>query len=188
MADFALDLRRSSEVFRDLVWPECRAHLDGGALMQMEDRPDAELATQLDMKAGIDGWQVHERGMRGIASRVQIVEPPAPAWNTFTVRRARDSGAVTEYEKRRDAVESGRWVYPHVTIQAYVETWDGPVVSVGIARTADIVAFIGLGLAKTRRTSNASFYVVPWGALRDAGYMVKVLKARPPLTSATARA
>lgn len=163
---------RSKTAFENIVWPACRDHLNGGTLMQMEGRPDQELAMQLDMKAGIDGWQLHEDGMRGIASRVQV----GRAWDTFTIRKARDSGAKTEFEKRASAVTTGDWLYPTITIQAYLETWSGPALSIGISRTEEIIAFIHAGQAKTRRTSNAEFYVVPWHAMTANGYGVTTVR------------
>lgn len=175
MSSFALDLSRSGDAFTSVVWPTVRPHLDGGDLLLMEGRPDVELARLLDMKAGIDGWQIHPQGMRGIASRVQV----GRAWDTFTIRLSRDSGAATEFSKRRDAISSGRWVYPAVTVQAYLGGWDGPVLSVGVALTKDIIAFIEAGLHEVRRTSNASFAVASWAAMRRAGYRVKVLRPVP---------
>ena len=186
MSDFATDLNWSSAAFERLVWPACLKHVDGGDLLQMEGAGNSALARELDMRAGIDGWQLHPRGMRGIASRIQagrtIRDPrTGRTWDTFTVRRARDSGTATEYEKRVDAITTGRWLYPHLTIQAYLETQDGPVASIGMALTADVIRFIQDGRASTNRTSNASFYVVPWADMRRWGYRVKVLRAKPAL-------
>lgn len=161
----------SKLAFESLVWPVCKHHLDGGELMQMEGRPDQELASQLDMKAGVDGWQLHAEGMRGVASRVQV----GSAWNTFTIRKSRTSGAATEFKKRATAITTGRWLYPIITIQAYLVTWEGPVRSIGVARTADIIAFINDGHAFTRHTTNAAFYVVPWSRMAEHGYPVKTV-------------
>jgi hypothetical protein len=189
MADFATDMGWSTTAFESLVWPLCSPYVDGGDLLQMEGAGNGHLARELDMRAGIDGWQLHPRGMRGIASRVQagrtIRDPrTGSTWDTFTIRRSRDSGAMTEYEKRLEAVTTGRWLYPHLTIHAYLEAKDGPVASVGIARTEDIIGFIEDGHASTNRTTNASFYVVPWCEMRSRGYKVKILRpsAAPPLT------
>ncbi|GAG64319.1 unnamed protein product, partial [marine sediment metagenome] len=60
------DMAWSSKLFNEQVWPAIKPFLDYGELMSMEGRPDIELAKQLDMKAGIDGWQIHKDGIRGI--------------------------------------------------------------------------------------------------------------------------
>lgn len=160
----------SSRAFERLVWPIALSWAGGGDLLQMENVMDSNFARILDMKAGIDGWQIHQDGMRGIASRIQQGNK---AWNTFTVRMARDSGAITEYEKRVKAIETGKYIYPYLTIQAYVQTWDGPVLSIGMAMTKEIVSFIQLGLHKLNKTSNAQFAICPWDAMKEYGFKVK---------------
>lgn len=168
------DMKWSSRLFIDQVWPLLHEHIGKGDLLQMEGRPDIELAQLLDMRAGIDGWQLtKEGGLRGIAARVQKGEK---AWNTFTIRKSRKSGSETEYAKRRRAIidESGE-TYPHLTIHAYALTNEGPILSVGIAKTCDIIAFIDCGLAQTRATDNADFYVCQWGKMKKAGYKVRII-------------
>jgi len=140
--------------------------------MRMEGRPDSELSTILDMYAGVDGWHIKENNLRGIASRIQI----GTDWKTFTIRMMRDSGACTEYEKRKFAINSDKgWLYPQITIQAYSQTKEGPILSCGISRTVDIIQFIDNKLHKSRRTSNALFAVCSWAEMIAAGYNVKVL-------------
>jgi hypothetical protein len=176
-------MKWSAKVFCEQVWPLIQPCLDGGELMKMEGRPDIKLANELDMKAGIDGWHIHGAGMRGIASRVQETSKP---WNTFTVRMARDSGATTEFEKRREALDSldRGWIYPAITVQAYVLTKEGPILSCGIGRTKDIIEFINIGLHSLKRTTNAQFAVCPWGKMKNYGYKVKVLTPTAPTAGA----
>jgi hypothetical protein len=138
----------------------------------MEGRPDSELAKLLDIKAGVDGWQIHKDGMRGIASRIQIT--PSNPYNSFTIRLARDSGTKTEYEKRKIAIETGRWMYPFLTIQAYAKSMSGPILSVGLAKTEDIVSFIKSGYHGTNRTTNATFAVCYWDNMVRHGFKVIV--------------
>jgi hypothetical protein len=161
----------SSVLFMDQVWPVIKKHVGGGELMRMEGRPDIELAQKLDMLSGIDGWHIHQKGMRGIASRVQ----QGVAYNTFTIRTSRDSGAETEYAKRVEAISSNSgWIFPHLTVQAYVRTKEGPILSVGLAKTSDIIEFINKGLHKMKRTSNADFAVCDWEKMKNCGYKVIV--------------
>lgn len=168
------DMKWSSKLFVTQVWPLCQKACGGGELMRMEGRPDVELAQTLDMMAGIDGWQLHADGMRGIASRVQAGEKD---WSTFTIRMKRDSGATTEFEKRLIAINGERgWIYPHLTIQAYAKTQDGPIISVGIALTKDLIDYIQKNHAYEKRTDNATFAVCSWDRMQKLGYGLKILK------------
>lgn len=167
----AKDMDWSSEIFAAHVWPMIRDQLGGGDLLQMENRPDIELARLLDMQAGIDGWQVHHDGMRGIAARIQSEKE----WRTFTIRASRDSGAKTEYEKRVTAIYGpDAWMYPAITLQAYrIVNNEGLVFSVGAAKTVDVFDFIKRGLHGHNRTNNATFFIVPWDAKGQHGTNAK---------------
>ena len=164
------DMQSSALVFEKLVWPVISPWIGAGELLKMENVKDSNFAKLLDMKAGIDGWQIHSDGMRGIASRVQITK----AWNTFTVRMSRDSGSPTEYEKRLKAITTGKYIYPYLTVQAYVKTWKGPILSVGMSKTSDIIKFIRLGLNTVKRAPNAEFAICPWTEMQQNGFRVKV--------------
>lgn len=167
------DMDRSSALFVNQVWPLCVEAIGGGSLMQMEGRPDSELARELDMRAGIDGWHVHHHGLRGIASRVQVGND----WSTFTVRMSRDSGTTTEYEKRLRAITTrAGLLFPALTIQAYAATWDGPVISIGIVHTTGLIDFIQKRFHFERRTTNARFAVCSWSKMIEKGYEVIVMR------------
>lgn len=187
------DMSLSKLCFENSVWNICAGYLGGGALMQMEGSPDSKLATVLDTLAGVDAWQIMKTGMRGIASRVQTVPNGSKPFNTFTVRLARESGASTEYEKRRYAIDS--WgedvsftgcrelLYPAITIQAYAHAWDGPVVSIGMAYTRDVIDFVtqylngennGAFKREVTHGGAATFIACPWAKMQERGIRVKV--------------
>lgn len=178
--DVASDMSWSAKVFNEQVWPIIQPFVGRGDLLQMEGRPDTELAKELDMRAGIDGWHVHQNGMRGIASRVQVARKPKNPFNSFTIRLTRNSGAATEYQKRMIAINGGPekgWIYPFFTVQAYTLTTTGPVLSCGVARTIDIMDYIQKhGPDDTRETSNATFGVCWWHCMQNKGYDVLILK------------
>ncbi|MCF1432211.1 MAG: hypothetical protein LPH20_15630, partial [Shewanella sp.] len=115
----------------------------GGELMMVEGNADKAMQSALDMQAGIDAWHInHEYGMRGIGSRIQWVYK---SYDTFTYRLERASGAMTENEKRRRAIiEGGGWVYPHLTVHAYIENPRrmGALISFAVAKTTDIIDYI----------------------------------------------
>jgi hypothetical protein len=181
------DMSWSACLFAEQVFPIISESLGGGSLILMEGRPDIELAKMLDMQAGIDGWHIKENGaLRGIASRVQKGDK---AWNTFTIRKERDSGHETEFAKRKRAIESdGAEIYPHLTVQAYATTENGPVTSVGVCRTKDIIEFIETKKPRTRRTSNAEFFVCPWADMQQNGYKVKIIELKKCIDTKTTTA
>ena len=168
-SDIQRDMEWSTLLFQNEVWPIIKKIVGGGDLMIMEGRPDQELASKLDMLSGIDGWHICN-GMRGIASRVQKGDR---SWNSFTIRMSRDSGASTEYEKRKAAINDNTgWIYPHLTVQAYAKTESGPILSVGVAKTIDIIDYITHGHHELRQTTNAKFAVCFWENMRDQEYRV----------------
>ena len=107
--DFKLAMRKSVD-FQKLIKPTLERALQGG-LITVEGNTIDETAKLLDTLAGIDLWFVNkERGMRGIASRIQY----SKNWRTFTIRLERDTGTKTEYEKRKYAIDNN-YLYPVIT-------------------------------------------------------------------------
>lgn len=138
-----------------------------------------ELADNLDKLAGIDVFHIDKlRGMRGIASRIQ---PSNKNWHTFTIRHKRQSGARTEYEKRKYAIENN-YLYPYLTLQAYT-TKDNILIAYALARTRDIIEMIDKGYYKTNETGKyqcgqASFFVVDWYEMKEKGCKIFIYESR----------
>jgi hypothetical protein len=156
VSSWTKDLKKSNQAFMSLVWPAIKTMCGGGEIKPVE-MMDELLATDLDILCGIDIWQtIKGDGCRGIASRVQF---GPKNWGTFTIRKERDSGAVTEYEKRKTAIYSnGRFIYPYLTCQSYI---DGEkLLGGGLTTTKSIFDAIESGLTYQNRTSNSSFFVV----------------------------
>jgi len=154
--------------------------LGGNRIMCVEGSDD-QVLQMLDMTCGIDYFHVYDnKGLvRGVASRFQTTSG-GRSYDTFTVRKERESGAMTEYEKRKFAMRRGG-EYPYLTMQAYVDADSQDVVSIGIARTIDVFDYIDAGLAETRHTGSdkigqASFWVVPWVRLAEFGRDVRIFK------------
>ncbi len=180
-ADVGRDLASSAHDFERVVWPAVgRLFFGEGELIPVET-DNGLLARRWDALAGVDAWQVRDgTGMRGIASRVQWIRPGGSPYNTFTVRKSRDSGALTEFEKRLRALDNpAGWLYPVLTIQAYVAEprGHGALLSAAAAKTADVIQMIRDGRARESRTWNAEFYHVAWGAMRRAGCEIRVWSA-----------
>ncbi len=164
-----------------VVWPVVRERIGGGRLLTVEGHADDLMRKHLDTLAGIDGWQVmNDHGMRGLASRIQYLSPNDTVWESHTVRSKRDSGAKTELEKRMEAIQhpENGLLYPHLTIQAYLEKprREGGLICLGIIRTTDLFDYLSKHqhVIQPRRTTNAEFYPVFWDKLRKAGYRIAI--------------
>ena len=185
MPDFKVDLEASASDFIRVVWPAIECKVGGGEIVPVESVADKGMATMLDQRSGIDAWHLSkDKQVRGIASRVQWGNTP---WNSFTVRLARDSGAKNEYVKRKhDMIAGAGWLYPHLTIQAYVsgsKGMGGDLLSVAIIKTKSLIdacdKILSGGVSAkdggVRRTSNATFIYANWSWLERSGYEIKIV-------------
>ena len=134
----------------------------------------------LDTLAGIDAWQVirEHSAIRGIASRIQPVTTP---YNTFTIRYRCRSGAETEYAKRLRAIEKAErgWLFPHLTVHAYINIARDRVLSVGVVSTRQLFLYAQQWLESERAYIKVNtmdgnlFIVVPWQALQRDKIMIQ---------------
>lgn len=175
-ADVAADMSWSSALFQSQVWPLIMKSGKFGDLIQMEGRPDVELARQLDMRSGIDGWEMTlNGGMRGIAARIQKTDK---SWRSFTIRMSRNNGAATEYQKRLRAITCGNGlIYPHLTVQAYARTHSGPIIEIGICKTFDLIQFIKQGNHEIKPVHNAKFAACYWDKMNEKN--MEVIRVTP---------
>ena len=171
----ANDLRKSSKQFKDIIIPELIKIFSDSQYEIVEGVTIEEFAKMLDTLAGIDVWQIEKnRGIRGIASRIQ---PSDYNHKTFTVRKERESGASTEYEKRKFAIEND-YLYPYFTLQAYL-TKDGKLLDFACAKTTDVMDMIDKGLCYVNGTNEdkigqATFFVVDWDEMIKNGYQIYI--------------
>ena len=121
------------------------------------------------MYSSIDAWHIKTTnpvGICGISSRIQeMVDQMAKnnPWNTFTIRKSRDTGNETEYSKLIRFIDSREWIHPSFHIQAYVNlNWD-KLYSFAIAYTKDILKKIKDGEFTEKHYDNANFYAIKWG-------------------------
>lgn len=170
---------RKSMAFVDKARPIIAGLLNGGYILPVEG-DDNEVCKMLDMTCGTDYFQVYKNTglVYGIASRFQY----GKNWASFTVRKARQSGAVTEYEKRKKAIERGG-IYPYLTMQAYIDEVSVEVNGLAIVKTTDLMRFVDDGLAYEQHTrqdqiGQAAFYVAYWDKMQRAGYKVLVYDSK----------
>ena len=159
-------LRISTPIIKELL------HFKHGEIIDVENQNN-ETCFHLDTNCGID-YLLYFKGegwTRGAAWRSQPVKEP---YNTFTVRKSRDNGSVTEFEKRKDAIENNA-IYPYYTLQAYYDEDTGELLSIGITKTEDLIDCISKGHYKLLHTRSdkigqAEFYVVRWSELQRLNY------------------
>lgn len=170
----AAGISDSARDFLEKVWPVVRPWFQGGELIPVEAVSPGRFASELDVLAGIDAWHVDSaRGVRGIASRVQWGDK---IWDSFTIRRALPSGRPTEFEKRLDALDNpdAGWLFPHVTVQAYVSERGpaGRLVSAGAVKTRDLFEHVvrnGPSVSRKNNSDGVEFMAVYWNDLINCG-------------------
>ena len=148
----------SARDFYNIVWPNISqiAFVGGGQLRLVEAVADKDFKDELDLLAGIDAWQVQyaPSAIRGIASRVQWGE----ARRTFTIRTRSVGGGETEFEKRIRAIENvdNGHLFPHLTIQAYLDNKGGNFICAAAIRTIDLMSCAAF--LKTHMKYNSKLY------------------------------
>lgn len=176
------DLSDSVKDFKRVVAPVLENWTDSKNV-SVEAVTDSEMADELDQTAGVDSWNIKSEDIiRGVASRVQYLtnlpfeQPP----NTFTIRKERESGAKTEFEKRLNAIRRGG-LFPYWTTQAYLDKPRGELLSFARVRTEDLIRHVNSGDDKNDYfvvdpRGEASFYAVDWWRLSDVGIGVRTTK------------
>ena len=136
----------------------------GGRVVQTEGTDETGLL--LDCRAGIDALLLHpDYGVFGIALRIQYDKN----YETFTVRKKRESYHKTEFDKNKLAhMQHG--ITPKFTVQAYIDRANQKLLGGAVALTEDLILCIENGLCETRHTGRdqigqASFYAIDWRTL-----------------------
>lgn len=191
---FIADLDDSAHDFIKIVCPKLRElGFLSGKIIHVESVTAEEMARDLDMVAGIDAWLVQRKGITGLASRIQWGET---AWNTFTIREYRVTGAETELAKRLRALRSdGEYIYPYWTCQAYISQRprrdkDGKIIdggqrqllSVALGKMADVCTMITHGQCERRLAPGGNtFAVVEWQKMKELGFPIHMWPNKEPV-------
>jgi len=154
----------SAKDFLNIVWPRVSQLpiIGGGKLKPVESVTEKGFGIKLDTLAGIDAWQVTENpsGIRGIASRVQWVGGKK-RYDSFTIRTELASGNETEMQKRLRAINNPEegCLYPHLTVQAFLNEKGGKLLSVAAIKTKELVLQANVLLScKEKLRDNPSLY------------------------------
>lgn len=163
------DLDLSMSQFDELIRPVLPQLFGSCEFIRTEGSPE-EIAKILDQNIGIDGLIKKGSVYYGLGSRIQS---GSGVWNTFTIRKSRVSGHITELEKLRRAIKNDA-MRPHFTMHAYVT--NNELKSIGVVRTRDLVEYIDNHECKTRFAydGKAEFVYVNWGDISKE-YPVNVL-------------
>lgn len=172
MSNYKRDLTESAHDFIHVVLPRLRKMgVITGEVISVEAVTTEKITRYLDMLAGIDLWLIEEKkGITGLGSRIQW---GASAYNSFTIRESRYTGAETELSKRLRAIQSaGRYLYPYWSCQAYITERParvngqlisrGDLLSVGVARTEDLCTLIVRGECERRPNPDGNIFAVVW--------------------------
>lgn len=166
-----IDLSDSARDFKEIVWPNIKEWFGEGELIPVEAVTESNMARKLDMYSGIDAWYIQpSEGIRGISCRVQW---GPKAWQSFTIRKKRDSGARTEYEKLCNAINND-WLYPYWFSQSYLTERKGKLLSSGLGKTKDLIEYIQKYRPDPIPGPNAWFYPIFWDEFKKY-YQLKEL-------------
>ena len=182
------DMAKSSAVIKQAL-PILRDMLNDRKLNLMPvEGKEEEVCKMLDKTCGIDYFVLRSDSETfGVAWRCQWVEP-GKEYNSFTVRKSRETGAATEFEKRKNAVKN-KSIYPYYVCQAFVNMYTNEIISLGLTTTETELDYIvnPITIKEIRHTGKeqdgqAEFYVLYWCDMRVFGYDVIVYKQNIGLT------
>lgn len=146
------------ESIKDTVLPK----LISGDIHTIENQEN-DILIKIDIKSGIDYIREDNNGLQGIAARVQW----GNAWNTFTIRSERHTGAKTELEKRMYQIENG-YFYPAFTLQAYFDNREeNNLLSIAVIKTKTLYRLYQTNndIFKSRKSDN-KFVYVEWNKIK----------------------
>ena len=149
--------------------------LISGKLHSVESSGNA-LLLMMDQSSGIDYIREDNKGLQGVASRVQF----GSDFRTFTIRAERHSGAKTELQKRREQIAGG-YFYPAFTLQAYFSGRKDLIMkSIAVIETTSLYDFIEKHPEKVyERFSDNLFICCKWRDIQGAGYAINIKEANP---------
>lgn len=182
-------LSDSASDFLNIVWPSISELpiVGGGQLQPVEAVAEKDFKDQLDLLAGIDAWQIQSNpsAIRGLASRVQWGEPR----KTFTIRTRSKGGGETELEKRARAIanrDNGH-LYPHLTVQAYLDERRGNLLCAAVIKTTDLIArasflkmnmkYNGNWFGYVDNNDGSQFMYIAWEDLKSKGFELGIIIA-----------
>lgn len=171
------DISRASTDFDNIIKPQLSLLYGEHIEFINIEGTNNYILEKLDQFSGLDAIAIShkQKNICGVASRIQYTSKFYP---TFTVRASRVSGAKTELEKRKQAIENG-YFYPRLTLQAYINKDTGELIRGAIVKTVDLFELIDNGYYSTNDTGagqigQAKFYVVKWQTFKDHNKQIAI--------------
>lgn len=147
---------------------------------------DNEVCKLLDVTCGIDYLDVKygTEIINGIANRVSWIWVGRRPFNTFTIRKSRENNSMTEIHKRIEQIQK-KGLYPQRTMHVYVECDTDRLLSIGVARTEDIIDYILKYNPPFKPSEDehgkAWFFYCSWQDMIAKGYNVVICEPCPGL-------
>ena len=177
----------SASDFVSVVWPSIAtlSIVGGGQLQPVEAVAEKNFKDQLDLIAGIDAWQIQSNpsAIRGLASRVQWGIPR----KTFTIRTRSKGGGETELEKRARAIlnRHNGHLFPHLTVQAYLDKKGGKLLCAAVIKTTDLISrasFLKVNMKRNRNLygylendDGSQFMYISWEYFQWKGFELGII-------------
>ena len=159
---------KSSKYARELIYPKIKdlGYISGNIeSTEYIDNSDI-LIKILDQKCGVDAISINDNVVYSISNRIQY----GKSWDSFTIRYQTSAGSYnTEYKKRKLSISTGG-LYPEYIIQSYINN-DNELLSIGVARTIDIIKYITDEHPKLKSNvqDGSLFYPVYWKDIKMVG-------------------
>jgi len=173
-----IDLEKSSKVVPNSLPILKQMFKDNNLKIYRVENKKEIVCDMLDQQCGIDYFIMKSKGSTyGLAWRCQWIDNNRKPYNTFTVRKERESGVSTEYTKRKEAREN-KSIYPYYVAHAYANKQTNDILSLAITTTDDELDFIdNENICKTEKISYddkgwAKFIIIDWADMALYGYNI----------------
>jgi len=167
-------LQRSIESFNRLR-PILIRWFHGGEILSIESCRNVPLLLALD-QLGLDFLHRQDGKGRFGSSRIQFTERP---FDTFTIRRTRDSGTMTEYDKIIDSTAGTIGSYWFV--QAYCHPVTNEVLAAAMVDRDVLKTMLTSGTYAIKHTKpgaegGAAFLVIRWEDIQKCDLPIKIYR------------
>lgn len=175
--DFQQNMDKNSDSYK-IIFPILKKILKPDYEIISVENENSKIAKLLDSYSGIDFLLLNTATseLEGVASRIQYDK----LYNSFTIRLGRESGVLTEFQKRNTAIKNNS-LFPKFTLQSYILSTGE--FSMAICKTVELFSFINNFPQFTKCTNEdqigqASFVVCYWDDLIKNGVNVSVTQGR----------
>lgn len=167
---FEQDATKSIQQFNSFTAPAIKKALGAKKIISTEQHKN-EIEKFLDQEAGIDAFIVIEGNtIYPVACRLQF----GKCYESFSIRRSRPSGAITEHSKLVEAFRT-KGLMPKYHFQGFVDANEQTAI-VATTETIELLKYVEKHQKQWRTApSGETFYYCPWRELYEVQiYLVNV--------------